>query len=101
MGCACWRWRKPSWRASPPACRWTMPPSARRRESLETLMAITKGALTWECVLAGQGGVKWSSVFGELAKVNFQGPCSVHAEFEPPRNAPHLFLEMVKADILY
>jgi sugar phosphate isomerase/epimerase len=59
------------------------------------------GSLTWECVLAGQGGVQWRAVFAELAKMNFQGPCSVHAEFEPPRHAPHLFLEMARADIIY
>jgi sugar phosphate isomerase/epimerase len=60
-----------------------------------------EGALTWECVLAGQGGVQWRTVFSELAKLNFGGPCSVHAEFEPPKHAPHLFLEMAKADIIY
>ena len=59
------------------------------------------GSLAWECVLAGHGGVTWSSVFAELARLDFQGPGSVHAEFEPPRHAPGMFLEMVKADILY
>ncbi len=60
-----------------------------------------EGKLNWECVLAGQGGVSWSVVFGELAKINFHGPCSVHAEFEAPRHAAHLFLEMAKADVTY
>jgi len=61
----------------------------------------TEGSLKWDCVLAGQGGVSWSVVFRELAKAGFQGPCSVHAEFEAPKHAPHLFLEMAKADVTY
>ncbi len=59
------------------------------------------GSLTWECVLAGQGGVPWRTVLAGLAKIDFQGPCSVHAEFEAPRHAPHLFLEMARADVTY
>jgi sugar phosphate isomerase/epimerase len=61
----------------------------------------TEGTLTWEVVLAGQGGVPWRTVFDELARMQFQGPCTVHAEFEAPKHAPHLFLEMAKADITY
>jgi sugar phosphate isomerase/epimerase len=60
-----------------------------------------EGAVSWQWVLAGQGGVQWSAVFGELARVGFQGPCTVHAEFEVPKHAPHLFMEMAKADVTY
>lgn len=59
------------------------------------------GSLTWECVMAGQGGVTWGAVFAELAALGFSGPCSVHAEFEAPAHAPHLFMEMARADIIY
>jgi sugar phosphate isomerase/epimerase len=59
------------------------------------------GSLTWECVMAGQGGVTWGTVFAELAALGFAGPCSVHAEFEAPAHAPHLFMEMARADIIY
>jgi sugar phosphate isomerase/epimerase len=63
--------------------------------------ALPQGLLEWECVMAGQGGVPWSTVFAELAKLGFQGPCSVHAEFEAPKGAPHLFMEMANADVTY
>lgn len=59
------------------------------------------GALTWECVMAGQGGVTWGNVFAELTALGFSGPCSVHAEFEPPAHASHLFMEMARADFIY
>ena len=62
---------------------------------------LAQGALDWECVMAGQGGVKWNTVFAELAALGFQGPCSVHAEFEAPKHAPHLFMEMARADVTY
>ncbi|MCC6443198.1 MAG: sugar phosphate isomerase/epimerase [Armatimonadetes bacterium] len=60
-----------------------------------------EGGIHWECVLAGQGGVPWGTVFKELVRSGFDGPCSVHAEFEIPKHAPHLFLEMAKADVAY
>jgi sugar phosphate isomerase/epimerase len=60
-----------------------------------------EGAVEWDFVPAGQGGVAWSDVFASLAAVGFDGPCSVHCEFEVPRHAPHLFLPLAQADVSY
>jgi sugar phosphate isomerase/epimerase len=60
-----------------------------------------EGSVQWEWVLAGQGGVNWGVVFQELSRIGFQGPCSVHTEFEVPKHAPSLFMEMAKADVTY
>jgi sugar phosphate isomerase/epimerase len=62
---------------------------------------VDEGRVEWDWVLAGQGGVEWGTVFSTLTRAGFVGPCSVHAEFEVPRHAPGLFLEMVRADVAY
>jgi len=41
-----------------------------------------KGKVCW--VPAGEGVVDWRSVFGELKRTGFDGPASLHCEFEVP-----------------
>lgn len=40
------------------------------------------GAVERTVVQAGQGMVDWSAVFGELRRIDFDGPVSVHCEFQ-------------------
>ena len=42
-------------------------------------------AIRW--VPAGEGVVDWSAVFGELARIGFSGPLTIHCEFEVPAAA--------------
>lgn len=43
------------------------------------------GAVGHEMKLAGAGMVDWTAVFDELKRVGFDGPLTVHCEFEVPR----------------
>jgi sugar phosphate isomerase/epimerase len=43
-------------------------------------------------VTAGLGCVAWSEVFAELARVGYNGPLSVHAEYHAPSPEEHLAL---------
>ena len=47
-------------------------------------------------VLAGEGMVDWTAVFSTLASEGFDGPLSVHSEFEVPEEE---FLPAVKRDV--
>jgi len=42
------------------------------------------GTVTTKWVPAGEGMVDWTDVFAELQRVGFDGPLSVHCEFEVP-----------------
>jgi sugar phosphate isomerase/epimerase len=42
------------------------------------------GSRTVRWVQAGQGMVDWTTVFTELQRVGFDGPCSIHCEFQVP-----------------
>lgn len=41
-------------------------------------------------VPAGEGCVAWSEVFAELARVGFDGPLSIHAEYQAETPEEHL-----------
>jgi sugar phosphate isomerase/epimerase len=40
------------------------------------------GCVQWEIVEAGHGMVDWSAVFSDLSRIGYDGPYSVHCEFE-------------------
>jgi len=42
------------------------------------------GAVSRHVVPAGEGMVDWTTVFSELGRVGFDGPVSIHCEFEVP-----------------
>ena len=42
--------------------------------------------------------IDWTTVFGNLRRIGFEGPVSVHCEFEVPRTA---FLQAVKREIAF
>ena len=49
-------------------------------------------------VPAGEGLVDWTTVFADLARVHFQGPMSVHCEFE---TAEEDFIPAVKREVAF
>lgn len=49
-----------------------------------------EGEMGRAVMLAGDGMVAWSQVFAELVRIGFDGPLSVHAEFESPDRATHM-----------
>lgn len=53
------------------------------------------GQVNPEWVQAGHGMVDWTLVFDRLKRINFDGPCSIHCEFE---TAPDLFEQLVVAE---
>ena len=58
-----------------------------------------EGAMTRSFVVAGGGMVPWSEVFAELVRVGYDGPLSVHCEFEiTDREA---FLTAVRREVAY
>ena len=46
------------------------------------------GAVQVSWVEAGQGMVDWTTVFSDLKRIGFDGPMSVHCEFEDPEGGP-------------
>ena len=44
------------------------------------------GAVAIKWVEAGQGMVNWTGVFSELVRIAFDGPMSIHCEFEIPED---------------
>jgi len=49
--------------------------------------------------MAGEGMVDWPEVFGELERVGFDGPLSVHAEYEKPSRED--YLASLKDEVAY
>ena len=47
---------------------------------------------------AGKGMVNWTAVFDELARIRFDGPLSIHCEFEVPQER---FMDTVKDEIQF
>lgn len=56
------------------------------------------GARTTHWVPAGEGIVDWTAVFGELARLKYNGPMTVHCEFEVP---PEAFLETMRREVKF
>ncbi|MCK4819215.1 sugar phosphate isomerase/epimerase [bacterium] len=54
------------------------------------------GKVVSKWVKAGEGMVDWTAVFSELTRLGFNGPLSVHCEFEVPANE---FLNAFKHEI--
>lgn len=48
--------------------------------------------------IAGEGMVNWTAVFSELKRIGYDGPLSVHCEFEVPQER---FADMVKREIAF
>jgi len=56
------------------------------------------GAAQRKWVLAGEGMVDWSDVFSELRWVGFDGPVSIHCEFEVP---PEQWLDAFAREVAF
>ena len=52
--------------------------------------AEDEGRYSAQWVPAGEGSVAWSEVFKELARVGFDGPLSIHAEYRAATQEEHL-----------
>ncbi|RKY67725.1 MAG: hypothetical protein DRQ02_06505 [Candidatus Latescibacterota bacterium] len=48
---------------------------------------------------AGEGMVPWSSVFSELLRAGYDGPLSIHAEFETESHQQ--YISAVKSEVVY
>jgi len=53
---------------------------------LERSESHTHGVVRSRWVPASQGMVDWTAVFAELARIDFEGPLSVHCEFKTEQN---------------
>ncbi|MCJ7736722.1 MAG: sugar phosphate isomerase/epimerase [Anaerolineae bacterium] len=56
------------------------------------------GASRREWVVAGEGVVDWTDIFSELKRVGFDGPTSIHCEFEVP---PDQWLEAFTREVAF
>jgi len=65
---------------------------------VEKIIKNGHGATKSRWVPAGEGMVDWTSVFAGLERVKYQGPLSVHCEFEAPANA---FLPLVRNEVAF
>ena len=65
---------------------------------IERQAANGRGKTMTKWVPAGEGMVDWTAVFAELKRLKYDGPLSVHCEFEV---APDRFMETVKREFAF
>ena len=56
------------------------------------------GAVAIKWVEAGQGMVNWTGVFSELVRIAFDGPMSIHCEFEIPEDG---YMAAVRREVAF
>jgi sugar phosphate isomerase/epimerase len=56
------------------------------------------GLACFHWVPASQGMVNWTAVFSELARINFEGPFSVHCEYKVEQNE---FMNTLKREVAF
>jgi sugar phosphate isomerase/epimerase len=65
----------------------------------ESTQSRDEGTKSVQWVAAGEGCVPWSAVFAELIRVGFDGPLSIHAEFE--NAGPDDFAAKLEREVAY